>query len=180
VQQKLTLESKALLRRCRRVRVADALSLEELIIAFGVLGILMALAAREYIPLVHRAQFVEIIQISKLIKYDLVLYHAETGAWPAPTQLSPSVQTWTGKFTTVPRLQTSRGSFNMLIRATPAMDVPSVDWNLSFLGENLLSSTGGPYLWRCGYGRRLKAAGGYDAPNLTDVPADYLPFICRR
>ncbi len=151
----------------------------ELLIALSILATLNILAARASAAPIYQAKMTQLLDLGRVLKYEAVIHYSNTGKWPsADTILSGS--TSTPRSFRVQHVQSSHGSFNLV--TDPAFgggrDGEIVRWNLSFILRQ--PKEGDIFTWDCGYAGDEHSRLTAHVPNLTSVPRDYLPPICRQ
>jgi Tfp pilus assembly major pilin PilA len=144
-------------------------------VGVAVLGILAAIAIPAYQAYTIRAQVSEGFLLTEQLKTAVVKSHQSNGVWPSNISELRLSQPMSGRY--VASLAVENGTITVTYgnQSNPLIG----NHRLSFrplLGDN------GLVTWTCGY----SSPGGREedanppAPNLTDIPFQYLPSACRE
>jgi hypothetical protein len=169
--------SAAVVKRFDFVWTTDV-SLVEILLAIGIVGLLNGIAAREYENPLNRVQFTHVFGLVQILKYETAIHYAQTGKWLSVTEFEAGSRSAPDDFK-VAKMQISHGSFNMVLQPIFAGHRASngpMEWNVSYLRDEVTES--GILLWRCGYSRGSASTGA--PPNLTNIPREYMPAVCRE
>lgn len=147
------------------------------------LGVLFATAARSYVAPLRKAGIIEVLSFAGTFRYDLIILHAERGQWPDVSDvIGPNTALADYESFGVIDIQMNRGSFNLVIDKNSnyfGTTVGSEQWNLSFLRQTLPGNVEAVAVWTCGLSAPILTGSRSDLPNLTNVPEEFLPSVCR-
>lgn len=146
----------------------------DVLLSLVIVGVLMGFANGSAVTAKAKAQLTEALTLAKTVQMDQVVYHAETGRWPA--MAAHPARVLSGESRIVRSLTAANGVFTFEFSDATG---PLARRRLTFRrarrldGARTASAT-----WVCGYAR---PPAGYVAAgdNLTDVPKAMLPQACR-
>jgi hypothetical protein len=146
----------------------------EVFMSVAILFVCIMLAFGYYPSAMVRVRLTELYVETMKLRTDLVVEHALTGRWPEPTPQSAGL----GETKTpIEHLSAIDGHFNLAVRLEGMGAGPDNGLsNLSF--RRVANPEFGTVFWLCGTASP-RPDWQVPIPDITDIPAVYLPAVCR-
>ena len=153
-------------------QVQKGFTLIELMIVIAIIGILAAIAIPAYQNYTIRAQVTEGLTLADGWKTAIAEYYANTGNWPAVSNLTGTTASQ-GKYET-----------GVTVLAGGVVEITYGNQaNAKLTGEILdiapYTNTNNDVLWRCGLATAPSMGSAATTTNNTNVSAQYLPTSCH-
>lgn len=146
----------------------------EIIFSIALIGILSALAIREYGDTVKAVSILEAQSLAAHLKSDIYRSYALSGVWPQTEDLKV-VKQYKNEFEAIDEITVFNGSITLTFN-NKYKNLSNK--KITFRKAEFKNKPGTPIIWLCGY-QKIPNGMTVDMVNSTDIQKSILPVMCK-